>query len=33
MPNVVYETYELPTGVSNIDPSITARLTLYYTFL
>lgn len=33
MPNVVYETYELPNGVSNIDPSTTARLTLYYVFL
>ena len=35
MPNVLYETYETPTtpGAKSIDPSITARLTLYYIFL
>jgi hypothetical protein len=35
MPNVLYETYETPTtpGAKSIDPSITARLTLYYVFL
>jgi hypothetical protein len=33
MPNVLYETYETPTGGKSIDPSITARLTLYYVFL
>ena len=32
-PNILYETYETPTGKSSIDPSVTARLTFYYIFL
>ncbi len=33
MPNLLYETYEAPAGHGEPDPSITARLTLYYIFL
>ena len=33
MPNLLYETYEAPAGHGTPDPSITARLTLYYVFL
>ena len=33
MPNVLYETYEAASGASTPDPSITARITLYYIFL
>ncbi|MGD0592007.1 MAG: hypothetical protein ABSA44_14600 [Bacteroidota bacterium] len=33
MPNLLYETYEAPVGKGEPDPSITARLTLYYVFL
>jgi hypothetical protein len=33
MPNVYYETYEAPKGGTTPDPSITARLTVYYIFL
>ena len=33
MPNVLYETYEAPKGGTTPDPSITARLTVYYVFL
>lgn len=33
IPNVLYETYETPTTNIAIDPSVTARLTLYYNFL
>ena len=33
MPNLLYETYEAPVGQGNPDPSITARVILYYVFL
>jgi hypothetical protein len=33
MPNLLYETYEAPAGHGEPDPSITARVTLYYVFL
>ncbi|MCX6120935.1 MAG: hypothetical protein NTX44_04905 [Ignavibacteriales bacterium] len=33
MPNVLYETYEAQVGHGTPDPSITARITLFYTFL
>ncbi len=33
MPNIQYETYETPTGHASIDPSLTARLTLYYVLI
>jgi hypothetical protein len=33
IPNVLYETYETPKGGKDIDPSVTARVTLYYVFL
>jgi hypothetical protein len=33
IPNVLYETYETPKGGKDIDPSITARVTMYYVFL
>ncbi len=32
-PNVLYETYETPTGGKSIDASVTARLTFYYIFI
>jgi hypothetical protein len=33
IPNVLYETYEAPSGGSAPDASVTARLTFYYIFL
>jgi hypothetical protein len=33
IPNVLYETYEAPPNHGEPDPSITARVTLYYVFL
>jgi hypothetical protein len=33
IPNILYETYEAPVGRGEPDPSITARLTVYYAFL
>lgn len=33
IPNVLYETYETPKGGKDIDPSVTARVTMYYVFL
>jgi len=33
IPNIQYETYETPAGGNAIDPSVTARITLYYVFL
>jgi hypothetical protein len=33
MPNVLYETYEAPSGGSSPDASVTARLTFYFIFL
>jgi predicted porin len=33
MPNLLYETYEAPAGHGEPDPSVTARVTLYYVFL
>jgi hypothetical protein len=33
IPNVQYETYQSVTNGRKIDPSVTARLTFYYTFL
>jgi len=32
-PNVLYETYEAPSGGSSPDASVTARVTFYYNFL
>lgn len=33
MPNILYESYEAPTGGTAPDASVTARLTLYYVYL
>ncbi len=33
MPNVIYETYEALPGHGEPDPSVTARVTIYYVFL
>jgi hypothetical protein len=33
IPNILYETYDVPKGAKSIDASLTARLTLYYVFL
>lgn len=33
IPNIEFETYETPVSGLSIDPSLTARLTLYYEFL
>lgn len=33
IPNIEFETYETPANGINIDPSLTARITLYYQFL
>jgi predicted porin len=33
MPNLLYETYEAIAGHGEPDPSVTARVTLYYVFL
>ncbi|HVN47267.1 MAG TPA: hypothetical protein VMU30_00450 [Bacteroidota bacterium] len=33
IPNVLYETYETPKNGASIDPSVTARVTMYYVFL
>jgi len=33
IPNILYETYEAPAGQGEPDPSVTARVTVYYIFL